>query len=56
MTNMLTTDELAEKLGVSFMTIHRLRKKGLPCVKIGRSVRFDVKDVSEWIEKQKEGK
>jgi excisionase family DNA binding protein len=52
MPNLLTAKELAEKLSVSHMTIHRLRKKGLPVIKLGRSVRFDLEKVSVWIDEQ----
>lgn len=52
MPNLLTAKELAEKLSVSHMTLHRLRKKGLPVIKVGRSVRYDLEKVIAWIEKQ----
>lgn len=50
--NLLTTKQLAEKLQVAEITITKWREKDLPFVKIGRSVRFDEKQVSEWIAKQ----
>lgn len=52
MVNLLTTKQLAEKLQVAEITITKWREKDLPFVKIGRSVRFDEKQVSEWIAKQ----
>lgn len=50
---MLTKKQLAEKLKVSVYTIDRLRKKGLPAVKVGSNIRFDYEDVAKWL---KEGK
>jgi excisionase family DNA binding protein len=54
MNEYLTTEELAEKLKVTRQSIWHWRKKGLPALKIGRAVRFDLEAVSEWINKQTE--
>jgi len=43
--------ELAEILHISVVTIDRLRKKGLPCHKIGSKVVFDYEEVEKWIKK-----
>lgn len=53
MNELMTTDELCEKLKVSRPTIERYRKKGMPYKKVGRLVRFDAKEVMEWINAQK---
>lgn len=51
-----TTKELSEMLSIHENTIFKMRKKGLPYKKIGRSVRFNYDDVIEWLEnKNKEG-
>lgn len=34
------------------MTLDRLRKKGLPCYKVGIQIRFDEDDLKKWL-KQK---
>jgi excisionase family DNA binding protein len=52
-TELLTTKELADRLKVAEITINRWRKKGLPFKKInGYSVRFELSEVLEWINKQ----
>ena len=47
-------DEMCEYLRVSKSTLWRLRKRGLPCFKLGTSrgggrVLFNKEDVDEWI-------
>lgn len=54
MKELLTTEKLSEILKVSRITIYNWRKKGLPCIKIGRTVRFDLEKVMEWIESKNE--
>jgi excisionase family DNA binding protein len=56
MTKLVNTDELAKQLGVSPMTVFRLREKGLPTIKVGNSVRFDLNDVIEWMKRGGEEK
>lgn len=48
---LITIDELAFELHVSKSTIHRLMKGGLPCVKLGRLVRFKQDKVSEYLDR-----
>jgi len=47
----LTKKELAELLKVTEKTIDNLRKKGLPCFKVGNNIRFDKNKVLEWLQK-----
>jgi excisionase family DNA binding protein len=53
---LINTNELSELLGVSIMTISRLRKKGMPSLKIGGSVRFDPAKINEWMQSKGEVK
>ncbi len=53
MTTILTKKQVASLTGFPVRTIDRARKDGLPYIKKGRSVRFDAKDVSVWVEKSK---
>lgn len=41
--------DLARQLGCSAAHIDHLRKKGLPCVPVGRSVRFEPAKVLAWL-------
>ena len=50
----LTTEDLASEHKVSKYTIGVWRKKGLPTLKIGRTVRFNPDDVFKWIEENNE--
>lgn len=46
--------EAAQRLAVSERTLWELTNHGdLTCVRIGRSVRYDVLDLDAWIERQK---
>ena len=51
---LLTLPEVAEVLRVSPKTVQRLLKRGLPCIRFGRSVRFEPKAVSRWLDARKE--
>lgn len=50
---LLTKAELIEYLHVSRSHVNRLVfERGLPCVKIGRSIRFRIADVLLWLERR----
>ncbi|MCA9055773.1 MAG: helix-turn-helix domain-containing protein [Planctomycetaceae bacterium] len=54
MTKLLTEQEAAEVLNVSARTLWQLRSDGrIPCVRIGRAVRYDVDDLRLFIEEAK---
>lgn len=42
-------DDLAKHLKVSRSFLWELRKKGLPCIRIGRTVRYQPDAVAEWL-------
>lgn len=48
----ITTSELAEFLKVSRQAIYNWRKIGLPFIKIGSRIRYDLEAVNEWIADQ----
>lgn len=48
--------EVADVLGVHPKTIERWRKKnGLPCLRLGGSIRYEISDVLRWASARKEG-
>ena len=50
---LLTKKELADALNVSVSLIDKLLKnEDFPRIKIGKAVRFNLKDVMSWIEKK----
>lgn len=52
--NCITKNELARTLGVSISLINRLMAEGeIPYLKLGRTVRFQPKDVFAWFQKRK---
>jgi excisionase family DNA binding protein len=52
---LLTVKEAAEMLSLSERTIQRYLKSGeLSCVRLGRSVRIELKDLEEFVEKKKQ--
>jgi len=54
---LLTSKEIAGFLGVTHhKTVEKwVREKGLPCVRIGRNLRFRLGDVLRWRAQRKEG-
>ncbi|MFW6457427.1 MAG: helix-turn-helix transcriptional regulator [Planctomycetota bacterium] len=48
---LLIIDAVADRLGVSIRTIHRLRQRGrfVRPVKVGRCTRWRRQDIDEWI-------
>lgn len=53
---LLTAREAAKSLAISTRSLWSLTQpRGpLPCVRIGRSVRYDFRDLEKWIEGQKQ--
>ena len=48
---LLTADELADRLAVPKTWILESARSGaMPCVRLGRYVRFDAGDVEAWLE------
>lgn len=41
--------EVAEYLHVSQRTVYRLLDRGLPCIRVGYVLRFDLATVLEWL-------
>lgn len=54
MTELLTTEELCRKLKTSRRSLERLRKRGMPCIMLGRAPRFDYDAVLQWLKQQQE--
>jgi len=48
---LLTTKELAAELRVGKSKIALLRDEGMPHIKMGRTIRFNLEDVLEWLKK-----
>jgi excisionase family DNA binding protein len=50
------TEDVAALLRVHPKTVERMRKRdGLPCLRIGGSVRYDLSDVLRWASARREG-
>lgn len=48
---LLTIDQLAERLGVSTRHVRRLvAERRVPYLKIGRFVRFDPAEIANWLD------
>jgi excisionase family DNA binding protein len=53
---LLDAGEVAERLHVPARWVKDAARDGkLPCVRLGRYVRFDLGDVLAWVEEQKAG-
>ena len=55
MDQLLTLQQVAEYLNVSTRTVRRLAARGFPCVRVGRSVRFEAQAVVRWLSARREG-
>ncbi len=53
---LLTIEEVAERLRVSVLTVRWLRQEGrfMPAIKVGRRLMWDTRDVAAWLEAQRE--
>ena len=52
MSNIMNTDQICQAFGISKSTLNNWRKeKGLPYIKVGRTVRYDFDAVVEWLKK-----
>jgi phage terminase Nu1 subunit (DNA packaging protein) len=47
----LNIQDVADKYLVTTKTIRNWIKKGLPCLKVGNILRFDIIDVDNWLRK-----
>jgi excisionase family DNA binding protein len=52
---LLTVTEVAELLAVSERTLKRLVTRGFPCLRVGRSLRFEPQAVARWLSARREG-
>jgi excisionase family DNA binding protein len=52
----LTIDDVSEMLQVTRSTVYNLKKRGLPFIKLGKNIRFDQKEVVDWIKANREEK
>ena len=51
----LSISELSQYLGVSINTLYSWNSRGgIPHIKLGRLVKYDIKDIDEWMYKKKE--
>ena len=49
---MLKKNELAEKLNISVPMVDKLMREGMPRIKIGKSVRFELVEVVKWLKER----
>jgi excisionase family DNA binding protein len=56
MMELLTIEEVAERLRVSVLTVRWLRQEGrfVPAIRVGRRLVWDARDVAAWVEAQRE--
>jgi len=51
---LLTAGEAAEYLGLSEQTVRQwAHMRRIPCVKLGRALRFDIEDLDLWLEEHR---
>ena len=53
---LLTIDQLAERLGITVRHVRRLvAEKRVPYLKVGKLVRFDPDEIKQWLASRREG-
>ena len=53
---LMNARDAAKALAICERTLWELTKRGdIPCIRIGRAVRYDPRDLAEWIDRQKGG-
>jgi excisionase family DNA binding protein len=53
---LLTIDQLAQRLGITARHVRRLvADKCLPYYKVGRLVRFDSEEITQWLQTRRVG-
>ena len=52
---LLTAEELAEHLNVSRAQVYNFMRRGLPSLKVGKSRRFRLSDVTPWLDQFSDG-
>lgn len=50
---MLNKKELAKELSISVSMVDKLLAQGMPHLKIGKSVRFELQEVKDWLKRRK---
>ncbi len=50
----LTIEDVSEMLQVTRTTIYNLKKRGMPFIKLGKTIRFDQDEVINWIKANNE--
>jgi excisionase family DNA binding protein len=54
-TKLRDAHEIAERLGVPVSWVRESARSGaIPCIRLGRYVRFDESDVADWLEQCKQ--
>lgn len=53
MSNLLTERELSKFLKVSIVTLYRLRLSGMPCIRVGGQLRYDLSAVLKWLDTER---
>jgi len=52
--NFLSPKKLADYLGLATGTVyHMIARRAIPFYKFGKSVRFSLQEINQWIEKKK---
>lgn len=54
MPTLFTEHELSKFLKVSSVTLYRLRLSGMPFLRVGGQLRYDLDAVLEWLQFEKE--
>lgn len=50
--NMLNKEELAKELNISVPMVNKLMRQGMPRIKIGTAVRFELVEVVKWLKER----
>ena len=51
----LTINDVSEMLQVTKSTVYSLKNRGMPFIKLGKSIRFDQDEVINWVKENRDG-
>lgn len=51
---LLTKQEAADYFGVVPRTVDLFRERGMPSVKLGKTVRFELSEINDWIDRTRQ--
>lgn len=56
MSELISSAELSNYLGVTMQTLYNWRNAGMPTIKVGAQYRYELEKVMQWLQEREESK